>query len=136
MPRKPSAILQYKLRIRENLRRRIEKAAEKNRVSANYEMVSRLERSFDQEHTIEIAAVAGHIEAAWARLDQIFHDLNKQGDLLRAAEELVAQIEQLLPAERQTNGIKKAVERVKQIGKVIDIEATLVARRMHTTGAN
>jgi hypothetical protein len=134
MPRKPSAILQYKLRIRESLRRRIEKAAEKNKVSANYEMVSRLERSFDQEHTIEIAAVAGHIEAAWARLDQIFHELNKQGDLLGAAEELVAQIEQL-PAERQTTGIKKAVERVKQIGKVIDIEAALVARRMHTTGA-
>ena len=135
MPRKPSAILQYKLRIRESLRRRIEKAAEKNGVSANSEMVSRLERSFDQERAIEIDSVAHHIEAAWARLDQIFHDLNNQGDLLRAAEELVAQVEQLLPAERQTTGIKKAVERIREVGKVIDIEARLVARRMHTTGA-
>jgi hypothetical protein len=132
MPRKPSAVLQYKLRIRESLRRRIEKAAEKNKVSANYEMVSRLERSFDQEHTIEIAAIAGHIEDAWARNDQIFHELNKQGDLLRAAEELVAQIEQL-PADRQTTGIKKAVEQVKQAAKVIDIEAARAVRRMNTT---
>jgi 5-formyltetrahydrofolate cyclo-ligase len=68
MPRKPSHVLQYKLRIREALRRRIEKAAEKNGVSANQEMVRRLERSFDQEAAQSINQVATNLEAASTRL--------------------------------------------------------------------
>jgi hypothetical protein len=49
MARKSPKAIQYKIRVRADLRRRIEKAAAKNGVSANYEMVRRLERSFDQE---------------------------------------------------------------------------------------
>jgi Arc-like DNA binding domain len=55
MARKPTDIVQYKLRIRESLRRYIEEAAKKNGVSANQEMVRRLESSFEREtqRTIE-----------------------------------------------------------------------------------
>jgi hypothetical protein len=49
MPRKPSDIVQFKVRIREKLRRRIEEAAKKNRISTNAEMASRLQASFDRE---------------------------------------------------------------------------------------
>ena len=59
MARKPTDIVQYKLRIRESLRRRIEQAAKKNGVSANQEMVSRLARSFEQETTRQLDFVAG-----------------------------------------------------------------------------
>jgi hypothetical protein len=58
MPRKPSAIVQYKLRIRETLRRRIEQEAKKHGVSANQEMVSRLERSFEFERVRDLDDVA------------------------------------------------------------------------------
>jgi len=49
MPRKPTDIVQYKLRIRESLRRRIEHAAKKRGLSANQEMAIRLEHSFELE---------------------------------------------------------------------------------------
>ena len=119
MPRKPSDIVQYKLRIRESLRRRIEKAAEKNKTSANQEMAKRLFISFDQEnlHDIESVAIAlkGSFEGMIARV--FLHEL------LRAANELVAQIEQL-PAETQDRAeLKAAVEQVKQLRSKIESTA-------------
>jgi hypothetical protein len=48
MPRKPSDIVQPNLRIREDLRRRLEAAAKKRGVSLNFEMTERLKASFDQ----------------------------------------------------------------------------------------
>lgn len=49
MARKPTDYLQFKLRIRESLRRKIERAAEKKAISANAEAVERLEQTFEQE---------------------------------------------------------------------------------------
>lgn len=86
MSRKPAAIVQYKLRIREVLRRRIEQAAKKRGVSANYEMSSRLERSFEQEALRTIDQIADDTAVNWAKFGEMFHELAKQGDLLRAAE--------------------------------------------------
>jgi hypothetical protein len=62
MPRKPSAIVQYKLRIRETLRRRIERVAKEHGISANQEMASRLERSFEQESVRKIDLIATQME--------------------------------------------------------------------------
>jgi hypothetical protein len=129
MPRKESAILTYKLRIREVLRRRIERAAKKRKVSLNYEMATRLERSFDEEQVVNIDATARLLEVTVARLSAPIHELNKQGDLLRAAETLVQQIEN---TERDEKAITKAVEKVKQAIKVIELEAAQLARKMHT----
>jgi hypothetical protein len=47
--RKPTDIVQLKLRIREELRRKLERAAAKKEHSLNTEMVERLDRSFDLE---------------------------------------------------------------------------------------
>jgi hypothetical protein len=49
MARKPTEYVQFKLRIRESLRRKIEKAAEKRAISANAEAVDRLEITFREE---------------------------------------------------------------------------------------
>jgi HicB family len=49
MPRKPTALVQINLRIREALRRRLDVAAEANETSLNQEMVNRLEKSFENE---------------------------------------------------------------------------------------
>lgn len=132
MTRKPSAILDYKLRIRETLRRRLEQAAKRG-VSINAEMASRLERSFEQESQRTIDMTAADIATSWGRFAGAFHELNKQGDLLRAVEALIEQ----LPAEvRERAAIKKAVADVQRVTTMIDLEAKILPRRMHTTGGD
>jgi hypothetical protein len=46
LKRKETDFVQFKLRIREGLRRRIQREAEKKKISANAEAVERLEKSF------------------------------------------------------------------------------------------
>ncbi|MDA9424033.1 Arc family DNA-binding protein [Bradyrhizobium sp. CCBAU 53380] len=96
MPRKPSDIVQYKLRIRESLRRKIEKAAEKNRTSANQEMVSRLEASFDQEELRSIRDATRNIKE-WLMTAE--RAIERIGIMLLDAGSL-ARVEQLTADER------------------------------------
>lgn len=132
MPRKPSAVLDYKLRIRETLRRRIEQSAKKRGVSINAEMSSRLERSYDQDRQRTIDETAGDIAASWGRWGDALHRLNKQGDLARAVEALIA----ALPTEMREEGkIGAAVAKAKAVLAMIDAEAALAVRKAHTTGA-
>jgi hypothetical protein len=49
MPRKPSEIAQFKLRIRESLRRQLESAAARNKNSINAEIANRLRASFEAD---------------------------------------------------------------------------------------
>src|SRR5262249_55789364 len=51
--RKPADLVQLKLRFDERLRRRIERAAERNECSMNAEIIKRLEQSFEQVDKIE-----------------------------------------------------------------------------------
>jgi hypothetical protein len=52
--KKATELVQFKLRIREGLRRQIEREANKNGRSVNAEAVERLERSFEQQQTAEV----------------------------------------------------------------------------------
>jgi hypothetical protein len=54
MGRKPTDNVSLKLRLREALRRKIEKAAEKKKISANAEAVERIERTFEEEARQEV----------------------------------------------------------------------------------
>src|SRR5262249_34094594 len=51
--RRPADLVQLKLRFDERLRRRIERAAERNECSMNAEIIKRLEQSFEQAGKIE-----------------------------------------------------------------------------------
>jgi hypothetical protein len=53
MARKPTDYVQVKVRMRESLRRKLEKAAEKTKVSANAEAIQRIEYTFDEEERWE-----------------------------------------------------------------------------------
>ena len=128
MPRKQSAILDYKLRIRESLRRRIEVAAKRRGVSLNFEMASRLERSFDQESQRSMDETAEHLKTVLERFAMAHHEANMLGDLVRATEALIETVQ----AGKDTT---EAVARARQVIQMIDREATLGVRRMHTTGA-
>jgi hypothetical protein len=72
MARKPTEFVQFKLRIREALRRKIEKAAEKKDISANAEAVERIEHTFEQDEARE--AAAKYVEEREAELQQIFRE--------------------------------------------------------------
>jgi hypothetical protein len=64
MARKPSDTVKLNLRFSEELRRRLERAAEKNNQSMNLEIVARLEASFRKEDILEVVkeAVRAEIE--------------------------------------------------------------------------
>jgi hypothetical protein len=125
MPRKQSAILDYKLRIRESLRRRIEVAAKRRNVSLNFEMASRLERSFDQESQRSMDETAEHLKTVLERFAMAHHEANMLGDLVRATEALIETVQ----AGKDTT---EAVARARQVIQMIDREATLGVRRMRT----
>jgi hypothetical protein len=123
--------VEYKLRIREDLRQRLELAAEANRVSANREMVDRIAQSFEYPPTRTIEAIAADMDSVWGRYGKIFLDLSTRGDLVRATETLVEAVEQL-PAAAQNKSVKAAIERAKAAINVIDAEATTAMRRFAT----
>jgi hypothetical protein len=111
MARKPADIVQPSLRIRDDLRRRLEQAAKKRGVSLNFEMTNRLKESFDREAHRTIDSVASDLENVWTRFAEVLHNDSLQEELMRATEALVEQ----LPAEvRERETIKEAVERVQK----------------------
>src|SRR5262249_55455880 len=129
MPRKPGETVQINLRLKEALRRRLEREAKKRGVSLNFEMTSRIEQSFEMESLRAQEAVTADMHVAWSRFGQLFHGLASQGDLRRAAEMLVAEVE-AMPECLEREGVQKAVAAVKQVTNVLDIEAALAIRRM------
>ena len=54
MGRKPTDYVQFKLRIREALRRKIERAAEQKAISANAEAIERIEATFQEEEQLAV----------------------------------------------------------------------------------
>ena len=132
MARKPSDIVQPNLRIREELRRQLDREAKKNQVSLNYEMTARLKQSLEKDATQSNEIVAADMKATWARFAQVFHALNKQGDLIRAAEALVQQIE----SDAVGGAIAERAAKVKQVLAMINLDAALTLRKMHSTGGD
>jgi hypothetical protein len=81
MARKPTEYVQFKLRIRESLRRRIEREAEKKEQSANNEAVERLERSFLRDE--QTAAEKTHTEKNAQAFEWMVGSNEAATDLLR-----------------------------------------------------
>jgi hypothetical protein len=129
MSRKPTDTAHVNLRIRESLRKKLADEAEDRHWSLNNEIRWRLEASFERQDLLSLADTASGLETVVLRFSQQFHELGKQGDLLRAAEALVKAIEQNDP-----DAIKDGVIRVRQTINMIETEAKAIPRRMHTGG--
>jgi hypothetical protein len=84
MAKKSGTIVQVKLRIREHLRRRLEVAAKKRGVAVNYEMMSRLERSFELESIHALEGIANEMQLNWLRFAERFMGLQFNADILAA----------------------------------------------------
>jgi predicted transcriptional regulator len=116
MARKPSDVIQIKIRVREDLRRRLEQAANKEDRSINSEMARRLADSFNLPKLNEITA---GLEDVWARFAREGHDRSQTEDLMRAAEYLIEQ----LPTEVQgREAVKRAIAEVQNAITAIALE--------------
>jgi Arc-like DNA binding domain len=67
--RKPTDIVQPNLRIREALRRRLEREAKAARRSLNQELICRLEASFEQEAMRSLEMVAADLRKICVRME-------------------------------------------------------------------
>ena len=115
MARKPSDIVKPNLRIREDLRRRLELAAKKRGVSLNIEMTSRLKESFEREELLKLSKITSNLESNLERYARWMDAHLLQEDLMQAAESLISR----LPVEiRDREAIQEAVERVQEAIKL------------------
>jgi hypothetical protein len=109
MARKPSDVIQIKIRVREDLRRRLEQAANKADRSINSEMASRLADSFNMPKLNEIST---GLENVYRRLAREINDRLQREELMRAAEYLIEQ----LPTEvRGREAVKSAIAEVQKV---------------------
>jgi Arc-like DNA binding domain len=104
MASKPSDVIQIKIRVREDLRRRLEQAAKKADRSINSEMASRLADSFNLPKLNEITV---GLENVYKQMADEIRDRSQTEDLMCAAEYLIQQ----LPTEVQSReAVKSAIE--------------------------
>ncbi len=125
MPRKPTETVQVNLRIKESERRRLEGVAKKKGVSLNYEMTRRLTESFEREDKFKLQQITSDIAIEWARWSDALFDKEQSGDLVRAAEVLVALLAQSAP-DREV--VEEAAAQVQKTIKAIKGHAEASAR--------
>jgi hypothetical protein len=78
--RKPAEIYAFPLRIRESLRRKLEAAAEKNRMSLNIEIANRLARSFEADNVRALEEIVADLDG----IRRGFAALRQTADLVAA----------------------------------------------------
>ncbi|HZZ23189.1 MAG TPA: hypothetical protein VFE60_11715 [Roseiarcus sp.] len=132
MLRKLTDTVQINLRIKEAERRRLEAAAKDNGVSINAEMAARLARTFRQTAMLEIDQLAENVSRFLKPLLADAHELAKSGDLIRAADDMAAL---LASSSSDQDAITAAIDRYGKVKRMIEIEAGIRVRQMHTTGA-
>jgi hypothetical protein len=136
MVRKPVDIAHVNLRIREDLRRELEREAKAHQVSLNYELASRLQQTLEQPRILSIQELADNAGRMLLPLLERGQNINLQNDLIAAAEGLVKWVQPLLAArviagpEGETG--RRAIDKVALAIKMIDVERVQQLRR--TTG--
>jgi hypothetical protein len=84
MARKPLDIATINVRIRESLRAKLAREAEKHRTSLNNEIRLRLEDSLEKAAARDLDKIAADMKVAWARYGERFLLLGLEADLAEA----------------------------------------------------
>jgi hypothetical protein len=112
MSRKPSDIAQFKLRIRESLRRQLERAAARNNNSINVEITNRLHASFAADNARaldEIVVDLDRIRQGFAALlgaDKLAGDPEALGQAIALLEALRGRIVRPASSEVKTQRVR------------------------------
>jgi hypothetical protein len=109
LSRKPTAIAHVNLRIREHLRRKLETAALRRRVSLNSEMQERLEASFQAKAVWDIWRIAEQLERNWLRLAAT-EELLALGDAMATLIAQGASAESLGQQARDWRGLRQGLK--------------------------
>jgi hypothetical protein len=72
MRRKQNETVQVNLRIKEELRRKLEAAAKEHQVSLNQEIRERLEESLERKAKQSLQGIASDMDRNWARFRELF----------------------------------------------------------------
>lgn len=100
-------LIQPKLRVRDDLYRRIERTAKKRGVSVNYEMTSRLERSFDHDAARTLEMVGADIKLSWAKFGERFLLLELEDQVRERLTKLTATIDELAAMSASESAIER-----------------------------
>jgi hypothetical protein len=82
--RNPNITVQVNLRIKESLRRDLEREADKHQTSLNNEMRLRLEDSLKRAAQFDLVETVGEMNRAWERFGERFLRLRLENDLIEA----------------------------------------------------
>jgi ribosomal protein L18E len=115
MPRKPSDIVQPNLRIREDLRRRLERAATKAGRSLNQEMTQRLRASFDQGDRIELSRITADLDDVYKRLVRDLAEQSRTQELISAAEHFIEKVRKGEAVDGAIEWVETAIKAITRI---------------------
>ena len=85
--RKPEELVITNLRIRESLRRALEREAEQHQLSLNKEIINRLEDSLEAGARLEFSTIHADMETAWLRYSEWFTAHELEEGILTALEQ-------------------------------------------------
>ena len=123
--------IEYKIRIRDALRRRLETAAKKSDVSINQEMVSRLEKSFEHGDTLKLGEITADLqdlykqfaEGVYKRFAQEQRDKLQTQELMNAAEALIRQVQDREELKPTIAWVQEAIAAITKVhGRTYDDE--------------
>jgi hypothetical protein len=84
--RNPNITVQVNLRLKESLRRKLEREADKHQTSLNNEMRLRLEDSLTRAAQFNLVETVSKMDRAWERYGERFLRLRLEDDLIAAME--------------------------------------------------
>jgi hypothetical protein len=120
-----SRAIDYKIRIRDALRRRLETAAKKRDHSINAEMVARIEESFERGDLLKLEKITTGLETAYGRWAREGRDRSQTQELMNAAEALIRQLptEVQEPLKPTITWVQEAIAAIVKVhGRTYDLE--------------
>jgi hypothetical protein len=116
--RKPEELVITNLRLRESLRRALEREAEQHQVSLNKEIINRLEDSLEAGDKLKLSVIAYDMMMAWLRFGDRFLALELEGGIKQAIKngDLDAARSQLLALEKTQEGARRQIAKAAEKG--------------------
>ena len=115
--------IEYKIRIRDGLRRPLETAAKKRDVSINQEMASRLEKSFEHGDMLKLGEITADLEGVYKRFAREQRDQLQTQKLMDAAEALIRQVQDREELKPTITWVQEAIAAIAKVhGRTYDDE--------------
>ena len=133
MSKKPSQIVQVKVRMREDLRRKIEHAAQKNGLTVNAEILRRLDQTFD----VTLDKLQGSVATLNSRFEEFLSGQARQAAILAMLrdrrEELQRHLTETVEIERREE-LQRRLTKIEEIERLEGLRLEELQRRYTEAG--